>query len=277
MTPTHLRVRYRHQAARPFYLNNEEVRSVAADVRRQLPAAADGYRLAGETLLRIETIEINSACLDVCWSTEYPVTDARGEPVLGVCEYDHRGMPDTALISVNAELTRGKGGLLLGTLAHELAHAIFDVPGWQVMACRSGMPGDEAIHRVFRAVTVNAGSLAPSIPKAGDREFGEWRANEFMGALLVPRDLLAVRLRHHAERIGIPCAAEHGPSALAEQGPPIAAPGAPASRRAGVKTAILLSKLAGDFGVSPRFIQVRLLRYGLATTPQAAPGRPGAL
>lgn len=277
MTPTHLRVRYRHQAARPFYLTNEEVRSVAADVRRQLPAAADGYRLSGETLLRIETIEINSACLDVCWSTEYPVTDTRGEPVLGVCEYDHRGMPDTALISVNAELTRGKEGLLLGTLAHELAHAIFDVPGWQVMACRSGMPGDEAMHRVFRAVTVNAGSLVPSIPKAGDRAFGEWRANEFMGALLVPRDLLAVRLRHHAEQIGIPCAAEHGRMALPEQGPPIAAAGEPASGRAGVKTAILLSKLAADFGVSPRFIQIRLLRYGLATDPQAAPGRPGAL
>jgi hypothetical protein len=66
MTPTHLRVRYRHQAAKPFYLNNDEIRSVAADVRRQLPPAADGYRLAGETLLQIATIEINSACLDVC-------------------------------------------------------------------------------------------------------------------------------------------------------------------------------------------------------------------
>jgi hypothetical protein len=281
MTPKHLRVRYRHQAAKPFYLNNDEVRSVAAAVRRQLPAAADGYRLTGETLLQIETIEINSACLDVCWSTGYPVSDARGDPVLGVCEYDHRGMPDTALISVNSELTRGKGGLLLGTLAHELAHAIFDVPGWQVMACQSGMPGsrDEAIHRVFRAVTVTAGSLAPFVGKAGDRAFGEWRANEFMGALLVPRDLLAVRLRHHAARIGIPCAAEHGRIALPQEGPPIAAPGEPAgaSGRFGVKTAILLSKLAADFGVSPRFIQIRLLRYGLATTPQAAPGRPGAL
>jgi hypothetical protein len=75
------------------------------------------------------------------WSTDYPVTNERGEAVLGVCEYDHRGMPDTALISVNPDLTRDNDGLLLGTLAHELGHAIFDVPGWRTMSCQTGLFG----------------------------------------------------------------------------------------------------------------------------------------
>ena len=77
--------------AKPLYLNNDDVRSVAADVRRQLQSAADGCWMTAGRLLQIETIRANDAALDVVWSTDYPVTNERGEPVLGVCEYDHRG------------------------------------------------------------------------------------------------------------------------------------------------------------------------------------------
>jgi hypothetical protein len=42
--------------------------------------------------------------------------------------------------------------------------------------------------------------------------------------------------------------------------------------RYGSKIAILLSNLAEDFGVSPRFIAVRLVRYGLATDAQLGLG-----
>jgi hypothetical protein len=277
LTPKHLHVRYRHQAAtaKPYYLNNEDVRSVAADVRHQLAPAVDRYRLTGETLLQIEAIRVNNACLDVCWSKDHPVTNERGEPVLGVCEYDHRGVPDAALISVNPDLTRDKEGLLLGTLAHELGHAIFDVPGWRAIACQTGLPGwmeREPVHRVFQAVSVDEGHLTGAGRKAGDRDFGEWRANEFMGSLLVPRDLLAARLRHHAERIAIPLKVEPEPGLipLVKESPAIAAY---VDRvRFGSKIVILLNNLAADFGVSPRFIQIRLLRYGLATNAQLGLG-----
>ena len=260
-------VRYRHQAAtaKPLYVNNNEVRGVAGHVRGQLLAAADAYRLASEALLAIETIRANDVRLDVCWSTDYPVTNERGEPVLGVCEYDHRGMPDTALISVNPDLTRDNDGLLLGTLAHELGHAIFDVPGWRTMSCQTGLFGlaDEPIHRVFRLVTVSEEQLSAPVRKAGERDFCE---------LLVPRDLLAARLRHHAQALGLPLEGdpELGLMLFPERVFRIAAD---VDRgRYGFKIAILLSNLAEDFGVSPRFIEVRLVRYGLATDAQLALG-----
>lgn len=103
MTLNQVDVRYRHQAAtaKPLYVTNDEVRSVAGHVRAQLLPAADAHRLTSDALLAIATIRANDVRLDVCWSTEHPVTNEQGEPVLGVCEYDHRGMPDTALISVN--------------------------------------------------------------------------------------------------------------------------------------------------------------------------------
>lgn len=272
MTPKQVSVRYRSQAgtAKPLYLSNDEVREVAADVRRQLQPAADGCRLTAETLLQIQTVRANDACLEVCWSTDYPVTNERGDPVLGVCEYEHCGLPDTALISVNPELTGDNKGLRLGTLAHELGHAIFDAPGWRMISCQSGLPGlcGEPIHRVFRTVTADEDHLSGPAPKAGERQFDEWRANEFMGALLVPRDLLAGRLQNHAEAIDIPLEAEPGQGAmLFSQGVKRIAAEID-RRRYAFKMAVLLNSLAEDFGVSLKFIRVRLLRYGLVTDAQ---------
>lgn len=276
MTPNEVSVGYRCQpgTAKPLYLNNDDVRAVAADVRRQLQSGTQGCRLTAERLLEIETIRANGAHLAVVWSTEYPVTNERDEPVLGVCEYDHRGMPDTALISVNPNLAGGDPGLLLGTLAHEFGHAIFDVPGWRAIASQTGLPGllCEPIHRVFRAVTVNEDHLSGSARKPGAHQFGEWRANEFMGSLLVPRDLLAGRLQQHAAVIGVPLAAEPVQGVMLD--PRIVARTSPQADcgRYAFKIAILLNNLADDFGVSLKFIRVRLLRYGLMTDVQLGAG-----
>ncbi len=116
MTPKQVDVRYRYQTitAKPLYISNDDVRRVAADVRGQ------SVQRRGGRMARLGTRH----CDRGCWSTDYPVTNEQDEAVLGVCEYDHRGMPDTALISVNPHLTRDNDGLLLGTLAHELGHAI---------------------------------------------------------------------------------------------------------------------------------------------------------
>jgi hypothetical protein len=272
MTQNQVDVWYRSQAmtAKPLYVSNDDVRRVAADVRGQLVSAVDGYRLTRDHLLAIERIQANGVRLEVCWSTDYPVTNEQDEAVLGVCEYDHRGMPDTALISVNPDLTRDNDGLLLGTLAHELGHAIFDVPAWRTVSCQNTLPGllGESIHRVFRAVTTDEAHLTSSVRKAGERDFGEWRANEFMGSLLVPRDLLAARLQHHAQAMGIPLETHPAPGLLASVAAAFRLAASVDRRRSAFAISILLHRLAADFGVSLKFIQVRLLRYGLATSEQ---------
>lgn len=271
-----VRVRYRQEAGtgKPHYLNNEDIRGIAASVRRQLLPDPDAHRLTSDRLLGIETIAVNGIRLGVSWSTDYPVTGDRDEPVLGVCEYDHQGMPDTALVSVNADLTRDNEGLRLGTLAHEFAHAVFEVPSWRAIARQTDAFADaeEQAHRVFRTVTVDEEHLTVPAGRAVPGQFSEWRANEFMGSLVVPKDLLADRLRHHALALGIPLETESGQGWLffARKAFRIAAD--IDGGRYALQIALLLSNLADDFGVSLRFVKVRLLRYGLATSAQLEPG-----
>jgi hypothetical protein len=242
---------------RPLYISNDDVRRVAADVRGQLVFATDAHRLTRDHLRAIGTIQANGVRLGVCWSTDYPVTNEQDEAVLGVCEYDHRGMPDTALISVKPDLTRDNDGLLLGTLAHELGHAIFDVPAWRTVSCQN------TLARTSRRAD-------PPCLSCGDNRRGA--SNQF--------DLRGWR----AGLRGVAGQRVHGLTAGAAR-PPVRPPAAPCPgdrhsvgkksgaglagvrgssfsphqrRRPTVRLAIsiLLHRLAEDFGVSLKFIQV---------------------
>jgi hypothetical protein len=74
-------------------------------------------------------------------------------------------------------------------------------------------------------------------------------------------------LQHHAPASGIPLETRPAPGLLAS----VAAAfrlAASVDRRSAFAISILLHRLAADFGVSLKFIQVRLLRYGLATGEQ---------
>lgn len=270
MTSKTVEVRYRHQpaTAKPHFVSNDDVRRIAADVRRQI-GCGDADRLRREHLLGIGAIRANGIHLGVCWSVDHPVTDDRGAAVLGVCEYDHRGLPDTALISVNPVLAGDGDGLLLGTLAHELGHAIFDVPGWRTMAGQQSLPGllGDEIQRVYRAVTTDEDHLTGPARKAGERDFVEWRANEFMGSLLVPRRRLGCRLRHHAARLQIPVEKITCADLLASASE-VRIAGRVDAGRFDLALNMLLTELADDFGVSLKFVRVRLVRYGLATGEQ---------
>ncbi len=117
-------------------------------------------------------------------------------------------------------------------------------------------------------MTTDEEHLTSSVRKTGERDFGEWRANEFMGSLLVPRDLLAARLQHHAQAIGIPLETHPAPGLLASVAAAFRLAASVDRRRSAFAISILLHRLAADFGVSLKFIQVRLLRYGLATGEQ---------
>ena len=268
----HVDVTYKHNrsSAQPHYVSNEEVQHLAADVRRQIGCAGpDCLRATPRHLLGIEGMRANGVRLDICWTVDYPVTNERDEPVLGVCEYDHRGMPDTALISVNPQLTEGNESLLIGTLAHELGHAIFEVPGWRTSCRNDSLPGlfSEGATRVYRTVTPDEEHLSR---KASKGDFAEWRSNEFMGSLIVPREHLEDRLRYHASRCGLPLESRRTKDLLSSFGfrssPRIASNLEPS--RFALPMGFVIVNLANEFGVSVKFIRVRLMRYGLATEEQ---------
>ncbi|MCC7495869.1 MAG: ImmA/IrrE family metallo-endopeptidase [Fimbriimonadaceae bacterium] len=213
--------------------------AVAAEVRRQLRVGGQGPGLEPDALRdRTREVLANGRLVQVAWDLGHAVHDDAGQPVLGVCETDP-DLPGTALVSVNARMVAGRPDLALSTAAHELGHVLFDVPA------TLGAAG-----RRFRAVTADPDALLDPAAVLAER-----RANEFMGALLVPAVTLHVRLLGHARAEGLRTvhAAHHG-----RQGSRILAKDNPPEAVAGVVAA-----LAGDFGVSDSFVRVRLARYRL--------------
>ncbi|WP_431304012.1 ImmA/IrrE family metallo-endopeptidase [Sediminicoccus sp. BL-A-41-H5] len=234
-------VSYPHSAgsAAPHPLSREALWAVAAQVRRQLRApgespAVDMCRLVG----RSSELVVNDRPVRVAWELAQAVHDDAGLAVLGVCETDP-DMPGTALVSVNGPMVEGRPELALSTAAHELGHALFDVPA------ALGEAG-----RRFRAITALPEALLDRRAVLSER-----RANEFMGALLVPPVPLHLQMLVHARAEGLRTA--HAPH-YGRQGSRILARGNPSEAVEGVVAA-----LAGDFGVSEGFIRVRLNRYRL--------------
>lgn len=232
-------VHYPHdpRTAAPRHLDAAAIRRLALQVRRQIGVPADAPAIALDDLTRESaSVVINGRRVAVVWDLAHPVHDESGTPVLGLCDVDP-DEPDCALVSINGAVTRGRADLALSTAAHELGHVLFDVP--QALVSNStyrGVARDAAsLHRVGRGA--------------------EARANEFMGALLVPPIALHTRLLAHARAEGLRLA--RGPH-QGRPGSPIVAAENPAEVVSGVTAA-----LAGDFGVSERFIAVRLARYGL--------------
>ncbi|MGH8262013.1 MAG: ImmA/IrrE family metallo-endopeptidase [Steroidobacteraceae bacterium] len=91
--------------------------------------------------------------------------------------------------------------LMRSTIAHELGHVVFDAPGWI---------------RVPPAMPAYSG--VSSTNKSDPRET---RANEFMGALLVPPVLVRVDLQRQAKRQRLPASVRPSnvvPGALAYDG-----------------------------------------------------------
>jgi hypothetical protein len=145
------------------------------------------------------------------------------------------------LISLNAALIAERDYLRRSTLVHELGHALFDGPS---MLRRAGQPA-------FAMVTPDEEHLAKPARGRGGIDWREFRANEFMGALLAPRALLHRELVRRAIVLGLPLrdVGEHHP-VLRTDGDP-------------VRVEELLFDLAERFGVSASFVEYRLHRYQL--------------
>jgi hypothetical protein len=270
-------ISYRHCpfTAKPSYISSEMAQGVAISVRQQL-GLEDGRRLAVDLdqLTSIRRVQVNDVAYDVEWHIGGPLTGDNNEPVLGVCEHD-RAAPDSALICINPDPVDGREEILLSTAAHEKGHALFEAPKWVLASQRARMPSlldlsDPAPQRVYRTVTPDENHLSVTPPRGTPEFFEEVRANAFMGALLAPVHRVYARLQYHRESLGI---------SLADLQQLDRTPLQPVSLEietsrgnlafANVRLRLLLDqllmRLARDFGVTKRFIEVRLRHYGFLT------------
>jgi hypothetical protein len=225
-------------AGDPHRLSAQKIASIASDIRSRLfgiqPRPVDVPALIAKTMRLV----VNGKPITLSWGLDRPIHDENGHEALGVCENDPE-LPDTVMISVNASLLAHQPEVIRSTAAHEFAHAIFDMP--------AAMGGN--IRRIFRT------SVAPAIARPGAPiDWVEWRADEFMGAFLVPADKLARVLPKHASALDLPFrwrAAPDGRSVpFVDLDPSEGALG------------LLVDDLAEAFGVTAAFMSVRLAKGG---------------
>ncbi len=229
---------HQHETGLPKPMSARAIRAVAAQVRAQfLGIAPDQLALsAGDLAGAVGRIEVNRRAVSVVWSLAPELYDDVGIPAYGVC-HSEPDEPGVVRVVINQQMTADRPDLAASTAAHELGHVVFDVPAM------IGQPG-----RCYRSATTAAeldrGTLAL-----------ERRANEFMGALLTPPVRLHTRLLVHARSEGLKLTRALNAGRPAS---PVLSQDNPSDAIAGV-----IAALAGDFGVSDRFIAVRLEMYGL--------------
>ena len=233
---------YRHSifTATPDDLAPSEVWTVARAVRNQLSESSFDRRLSLTDIeKRLSEMEINDVAFEVAWDFDHRVLNHAGKDVMGVTEYD-KASPDCVLVSVNGPMLENADTLLRSTVAHEIGHLVFDAPGWVLI------PPAQTVRSSFAA-------------SERTRDPRELRANEFMGALLVPPALVRVDMQRQAKRHRFP------PS----QRPSSVFSGAPAYDGSALDAEVVeevIFTLAETYDVSPSFLRVRLDRYDLLRT-----------
>lgn len=225
-------------AGDPHRLSAQKIASIASDIRSRLfgiqPRPVDVAALIAKTARLL----VNGKPITLSWGLDRPIHDENGHEALGVCENDPE-LPDTVMISVNASLLAHQPEVIRSTAAHEFAHAIFDMP--------AAMGGN--IRRTFRT------SVAPAIAKPGAPiDWVEWRADEFMGAFLVPADKLARVLPKHASALDLPFRWRAAPDGRS-------VPFVDLDPSEGT-LGLLVDDLSEAFGVTAAFMSVRLAKGG---------------
>ena len=232
---------YDRRSLEPRPLKAREIWSIAEQVRQQFLRPRPRHCLDLDRLVRAaRRILVNGIEIVAHWDLDRSVRDGKGREALGVTEADP-ALPGVLLISLNADLIAGRDYLKRSTLAHELGHALFDGPS---MLRQAGQPA-------FAMVTPDEEHLVKPTRGRGGMDWREFRANEFMGALLAPRAPLHRELVRRAIALSLPLrdAGEDQP-VLCKAGDP-------------VRVEELLFDLAERFGVSASFIEYRLHRYTL--------------
>lgn len=251
----------------PDYVKHTQVTNIALQARQQL-VSGDTDALTLQVLAAISDMKVNGIPYELWVDTDHPVKDELGNAVLGVCEFDPVASKDAALLSVTPLCEIASPELVLSTFAHELGHAVFEAPAWIHEAAQgAGLFDDPALtaHKAYRMTTPDAEHLSKSAPLGNTAHeasvrFAEFRANEFMGSLLVPRQHLIRAVEDLAE--------QHGVTITRGQSIDPDFPGMgmtlTAKRSFGFDGMDpLLKALSTRFGVTPKFIRVRMDRYGL--------------
>jgi len=256
---------------RPRYLNNAHIEAVARQARDQLQAQNPALHL--DALAGIAQLHINDVRFDLWVDLEHPLNDEAGKPVLGLCEFDSTCGENAVSLMVSPISQNMSAELALSTFAHELGHAIFDAPAWLIAAKAGQGLFDEAgtSPRQYRTATASAEHLKiqtndadppegqnPSLEKA--TRIAEYRANEFMGSFLVPRKELVALAAERAPGFNIGVKWLKGLNEFLHSGVPLLIERGESGSSDRER---LQRDLATNFGVTPRFIEVRLQRYGL--------------
>ena len=233
----------------PKRLRKEEIWLLGETARLQTCGTSPRLKVeVSRIIARAARLRVNGLAFETHWELNHAVVDDEGTPVLGAVEYDE-AWPTGAMIYLNGEVIGERDGLARSTAVHELAHAIFDMPAWLMRAQGSTL---ETTRR-FQAVHADA-QMVYADPRAEPPiDWGEWRANEFMGSFLAPRRLLHRHMHKRAAARGI--ALVEGPNSADL---PIVCPHADGSA-----VTELTYELAEMFGVSDSFMHVRLRKYGL--------------
>jgi len=184
---------YDHRSMEPHPMKAEHIWSVAEEVRARIVPRRPVLRIDLERLIRAtRSIVVNGIAITTHWDFERSVRDKQGREALGVTEAD-AAVPGGVLISLNAGLIGDRDYLKRSTLAHELGHALFDGPS---MLRQAGQPA-------FAMVTPDESHLTPPGRGRDSMDWREYRANEFMGALLAPRALLHRELVRRSIGLGL--------------------------------------------------------------------------
>lgn len=228
----------------PDRLSALGIARIAGEIRARLFGVQPKPIDVAALIARTARLAVNGKPITLSWGLDRPIHGEDGREVLGACENDPE-LPDTVMISINASLLAHQPEVIRSTAAHEFAHAIFDMP--------AAMGGN--IRRTFRT------SLAPTIARPGTlMDWVEWRADEFMGAFLVPADKLGRVLPKHAGALDLPLrwrsAADGRPVPYLDLDPSEG------------KLGLLADELAQTFGVTPAFMSVRLIKGGFISRPQ---------
>lgn len=262
-------VNYRNSGrCRPHFLNNAAIEATARAVRAQL-VSDDAEELPLSVLSAISELKVNDVGYDLWCSLDHPVTDYEtGEVVCGLCEFDPDSGDDAVSLLVSPVGEFMTEELVLSTFGHELGHAVFEAPGW-IADAKAGpdlfdvLPG--STRKAFRTTThdgehLGNGNAMRNAGLSKEMRIAEFRANEFMGSLLVPRTHLTKALEEMASIFDVKL--QRSPS-LDPEIPSASLQVADESLSGFTNLSMLQNALAGRFGVHRRFIEVRMERYGL--------------
>jgi hypothetical protein len=268
-----LTLEYPHvlHSAVPARLSAREVWLVAIGVRNQLLPDRIARRVELDQMIAATAqVAVNGISFAVEWDLDHEVLSETAAPVMGVTEFDPVE-PGSIMVSINGRYLKGDEALLRSTAAHELGHVVFDAPSWITRAGKPGSANYAAItpqdHASETSQPLNSARLRGTKSKQRQEQHfdsSEFRANEFMGALLAPPGLLGVELQRFARARRWPASSQ--PSRVQS-----AAPAYDAVRVGYEASVELLCTMAETFGVSESFIRVRLARYDLFRTEEMFP------